>query len=343
MNWLPRPQPPTQLGGGRIQANEPIRWPLALILLPLLPLLLALLAALSPAQSQRLLLPGPEQAVTSQPFRLEAGWLGSPRLQLNAELVADSSIELGLDLLDAAGRVELQLQQQGWRERGSWSEDGESGSYDEGEAELLLLLRPRRSGEHRLRLRLDDYRDAAGRPLQMPLALQLQVRNHSVDGSLLLLTALASAVLVRIFQASVYGDCRQRRHRRVEEDRLGLRLVLGGPGLVCLRLRGRYAAHGASAALARRILKVTLQLRLRDAWGRPLLEQELLLPLQRSGDDAWQVERIQHLRLAQPASVGIWARLAPRPDEPALELEWLELVVEDGIRTPRPVPVSVLP
>jgi hypothetical protein len=342
----PAPSPALPPAAGRSQRGEPIRVPLPLALLPLLPLALALLAALAPVQRQRLLLPDRDRTLLSPPFHLEAGGLGGARIQLRAELPPDSSMELQLDLLDAAGRVELQLQQQGWRERGSWSEDGESGSYDEAQADLLLLLRPRHSGMHRLRLQLTDHRDAAGQPLSGPLALQLEVRNHSVDGPLLLITALAGAVLVRIFQASLAASCRLRRRRRVEGEQLGLRLSLGGPGLVRLRLRGRYGpAAKPTATLPRRLLQVPLQLRLRDARGRSLLEQDLLLPLQRLGDGdggPWQVERILHLSLAQPTSVGIWAQIAPRPAEAALELEWLELMVEDGVRPHQPLPVAVL-
>ncbi|MEB3271209.1 MAG: hypothetical protein VKJ44_06140 [Synechococcus sp.] len=337
---------PSPAAAGWSQGSEPIRVPLPLALLPLLPLALALLAALAPVQRQRLLLPDRDRALLSPPFHLEAGGLGGARIQLRAELLPNSSMELQLDLLDAAGRVELQLQQQGWRERGRWSEDGESGSYDEAQADLLLLLRPRHSGMHRLRLQLTDHRDAAGQPLSGPLALQLEVRNHSVDGPLLLITALTGAVLVGTLQASLAASCRLRRRRRVEGEQLGLRLPLGGPGLVRLRLRGRYGpAAKPTASPPRPIVKVPLQLRLRDARGRSLLEQELLLPLQRLGDGEggpWQVERILHLSLAQPTSVGVWARLAPRPAEAALELEWLELMVEDGVRPRQPLPVAAL-
>ncbi|MFS6827413.1 hypothetical protein [Cyanobium sp. ATX-6F1] len=212
-----------------VQRFAVVRWPLLAALLPLLPLLVLLLTLLLPRERQMLSLVG-DGPVESQPFHLQDGWLGSPRLDLRAELPPNSSLLLDVDLLDAAGQPVLQLSKEGWRELGTWSEEGESGTYDEQDDALTLNLRPRVGGSYRLRLQNQDLLGVAGVPLSDPLLIRLSVENHSVDRPLLLITALVAAVLVVMLWRAVYGDCRLRFHRRFDEATGSERLILGGRG-----------------------------------------------------------------------------------------------------------------
>ena len=112
---------PSPLGGRRDSAL--LLWPLASLLLPLLPLLVLLLSALE--GQRRLVMVVPEgQLVLSAPFELQDGWLGSPRLELTAEIPPNSSIELDVSLLDGTGRTVLNLTKDGWRASGTWAEEG---------------------------------------------------------------------------------------------------------------------------------------------------------------------------------------------------------------------------
>lgn len=326
--------------------EELLRWPQWLWPLSLLPLLILALSALVPPQRQLLLLGAEDQAVLSRPFRLEQGWLGSGRIDLRTELPPDSAMALAVELLDARGAVQLQLTQDGWRETGTWVEDGESGTYDESQSELQLPLRPQRSGDYRLRLVLEDFSDDA-QPQRPPLLrLHLAVHNHRVDAGLLLFTALISALLLRLHVLAETRHCRRRWWRRSDDDRHSLRLEAGGAGLLRLRLRGRYEKPDrVTAPLVETHLQVPLRLRLSDAWGTTLLEHQETVRLQSRGSaDAawWLAEASVHVRLPERTELGIWARLPERPASAALEMEWLELVVEDGVRTPRPVPVFAL-
>lgn len=322
------------------------RWPLLAGLLPLLPLLVLLLAALAPRQRQWLSLDQLEQPLLSRPFQLRSSWLGSPEIRLRSELPPNSSMALAVELLAADGTVLLALDQEGWREIGVWAEDGESGTYDESEAELRLQLRPQQSGEVRLRLRLEALSDAAGRPLPPPLRLQLEVHNHSVDVPLLWITALVTGVLVRLYWVAVYGDCRQRRRLRCDDDRVALRLPVAGPGLLRLQVRARYEEPDQpTTPLPAGPLEVPLRLHVSDGWGTLLAQQEHPLRLQRQGDSDdswWGVSHHQLVRLADSGPLRVWAQLPDPVAGGALELEWIELLVEDGVVTAWPVPVTSL-
>lgn len=322
-----------------------VRWPLLAALLPLLPLAVLLVSLVTPRQRQMLILDA-ATPVFSEPFRLQGGWLGSPRLQLHMDLPANSSVGLDVDLLTASGETVLQLSKEGWRERGTWRQDGESGTYDEGDAALVLALRPPASGMYRLQLVRQQLLGVAGQPLLEPLRLRLSVQNHSVDRGLLLITVACTAVLVRLLWGAVYGDCRLRRRQRSDEPPLGMRLDLGAEGLLRLVVQARYEEpdrlplppHRTPALVSQAPPStVELELRLSDAWGRPLLQENRSVRLHHwsgSEEEWWSLQSRWHLKLSQPGSVRIQVAVPPQLAAGNLELEWLELLVEDGVVTP---------
>lgn len=322
------------------------RWPLLLGLLPLIPLLALLISLLERPQRQ-LIAVAPEASTTGDPLRLESGGFGSPLIKLRAELPVNTAMGLGVELLDAGGVTVLALAKDGWRETGTWSEGGESGRWEESDADVRLSLRPPRSGAYRLRLTLEDLLDTAGRPLESPLLVRVEVRNHSVDAPLLWFTALVTQLMVGIAQGAVYRDCRLRRVLRVEESRLMLRCRLGGAGLLRLAIRARYERPTRDAGPLSTQLQAALQLEVSDALGRSLLSFRRSLPVaaHSSDGDHWlNVNEVLHIKVSEPASLGLKLTLPETiadGGEP-WEIEWLRLVLEDGVLSPRPVAVLML-
>jgi hypothetical protein len=90
---------------------------------------------------------------------------------------------------------------------------------------------------------------------------------------------------------------------------------------------------------------VVLRLHLSDGWGTVLAQLEHPLRLRRQGDSDdswWGVNHGQVFRLPGSGGLRAWAQLPDRLAEGALELEWIELLVEDGVVTAWPVPVTPL-
>lgn len=322
------------------------RWPLLLGLLPLIPLLVLLLSWLEPPQRRQMAVV-PEQPTTSDSLRLESGWFGSPLIKLRAELPVNTSMGLGVELLDAGGATVLELAKDGWRETGTWSEGGETGSWDESDNGVVLSLRPPRSGEYRLRLTLEDLLDTAGRPLESPLLVRVEVRNHSVNAPLLWFTALVTQLMAGIAMRATYRNWRLRKVLRVEESRVLLRCRLGGPGLVRVEVHARYERPSSDAGPLASQLKAALQLEASDALGRSCLSFQCSLPVtpHSSDGDHWlTVEEVLHLKLRERASLGLRLTLPETiadGGEP-WEIEWLRLVLEDGVLSPHPVAVLTL-
>lgn len=108
----------------------------------MVPLLILAASALVPTQRQVIAL-APDEPVLSAPFELRGGYLGFPRISLQAELPPETAMELDADLLDLAGTVVLQFSQEGWRQTVTWVEEGATFTGDESEAAMTVALRPR--------------------------------------------------------------------------------------------------------------------------------------------------------------------------------------------------------
>ncbi len=321
-------------------------WPLASLVLPLLPVLVLALSALE--WPRRLVMVVPEgQRVLSAPFELRDGWLGSPQLMLAAEIPSNSSIELDVALLDASGRTVLALTKDGWRASGTWAEDGESGTWEEGDAGVALDLRPDRNGRFQLAVQLQDLLDEAGRPLPQPVVVRGSVRNHSVDAPLLLFTAVVTLATALVLLRACYGIGRGRWMRRSGDGVSAIRCDAGGSGLVRVGVEARWELPDDDPPLGQPPATATLELQVCDALGRPRLRhRQTLAVAHRSSDgDHWlSARQVMHLRLPEPGSHRFRVQLPEsfRADGDLWELEWLRLTVEDGLRTARPVPVLSL-
>lgn len=320
-----------------------VRWPLLALLLPLLPLAVLALSALEPPQ-RLVLVATEEQPARSEPFELRDGWLGSPRLALEAEIPDNSTVVLGARLLDATGRPVLELFKDGWRESGVWAEGGESGSWQEQDTSLQLQLRPQTSGRFQLEVTLDELLGVSGLPLQAPVTLRGTVRNHSVAAGLLLFTAAITQAIVLCLLVVVYGAARTRRRLRVEEGVAAVRLPLGGPGLVKLVVRARWELADGTKPTCDPPALAPFSLSLTDAAGQRRVDHHATLPVVKhtnDGDHWLTLTQVLHLRLAEPGSyrVRVTVPEAFAPQDDPWEIEWLELVVEDGIRTVFRVPL----
>lgn len=323
-----------------------MRWPLLALLLPLLPLSVLALSALEPPQ-RLVLVATEEQPARSEPFDLRDGWLGSPRIALEAEIPDNSTVELGVRLLDEAGRPVLELFKDGWRESGTWAEGGESGSWQERDTTLQLQLRPQTSGRFQLEVTLDELLGVSGLPLQAPVTLRGTVRNHSVAAALLLYTAAVSQAIVLCLLAAVYGAARSRRRLRVEEGVAALRLPLGGPGLVKLVVRARWELPDGAKPEHDPPALAPFSLSLSDGAGQRRLDHQATLKVCRhtnDGDSWLTLTQTHHLRLAEPGSyrlrVTVPETFSPQGDP--WEIEWLQLSVEDGVKTAFRVPLLPL-
>jgi hypothetical protein len=233
--------------------------------------------------------------------------------------------------------VVLSLSRDGWRETGTWTEDGESGTYDESDTALPLVLRPADPGLHRLRLRLEELSGADGLAITAPVGFQVRLLSHSVNAPLLALTATAALVTSACAWLAIYGHCRRRYSLRLDEGRLRLRAELG-PGLVRLWLRVRYEPE----LEARLPDRVPLRLLVRDGLGNTRLEREEPLGLQAvsgKGEPLRLGMRRLLLRLPERGSYSLLVQVPASLGAARDALERFSLSVEDGVRLPWPQPV----
>lgn len=330
---------PAPLSITPLKSSERPLWPWILWLLPALPLLALLISALEP-QRQLSFRPTAHRSFLSEPFPLDAGSFGSPFLDVRATIPPNSTVSYRLELLDPAGQVVLHWLRDGWRETGTWREEGESGSYDESDTAVPLLLRPAVSGAHRLRLQVEDLRGTNGQPLVEPVSFQARLMRRRVNAPLLVLTAASGLVTSLCAWMAVFGPSRRRHLVPADGGRLQWRADLG-PGLVRLHLQARYQSSTGLFV----VKKLSARFRVRDGFGRIRLERQLPIKLvdnTRSFQSVRQGETRWLLRLSERCNVALQVEVPENPGGHQDSLQRLSLLVEDGVRQALPAPVFEL-
>ena len=327
---------------------RPLRlWPLLSLLIPLLPLL-GTPVQRTQAVQQSLMLATTGEVLLSDPFVLKRTDFGATHLNVSVGLPINSALSLSIELLDSSNKVMLAFDKEGWREVGTWYEDGESGSYDESDNRFMVAFKPNDSGIYRLRFIVDGLEDSAGRPLSASLPLRVSVADQQFNNGLLFWTFLTSTALVLLFLNSMYCQGRRRYGGRVDDllEASGLTRMNYEPGVLMLKLNGRYEVIDgiATSEYKQCSHRMTLQLELDviDGCGSTVYSEKIKMPLvKRSASDEddppyWQLRQKRlYFRNMQMRSLRFRLSMPERID--VLEQEWLDIDLRDRVVTMRPL------
>ena len=224
-----------------IRQQPLLLWPLLSLMIPLWP------GCTAPPPKrellgQELILPSNGEVIFSQPFALDAEAVGATRLFASVGLPVNSAISLTTELLNASDQVVLAFDKEGWRERGTWQEDGQSGIYDESDSYYEVLFKPNQSGQYRLRFAVDGLEDQTGKALVAQLPLRVNVQDRQVDHGLAIWTFWISLGIVCMFLNSIYCQGRRRYGGRIDdllETSVFTRMDYER-GVIMIKLKARY-------------------------------------------------------------------------------------------------------
>lgn len=324
-----------------------------LLLWPLLSLLIPLWPGCSPPEpkrellNQELILPSNGEVKFSEPFVLDADAVGATRLFASVGLPVNSAISLTTELLNASNQVVLAFDKEGWRERGIWQEDGESGVYDESDSYYEVLFKPNESGSYRLRFAVDGLEDQAGQAIMVQLPLRVDVQDRRVDQGLANWTFWISLGIVAMFLNSIYCQGRRRHGGRIDdlcETSMFTRMNYER-GVIMIKMTGRFELLSGidleSYKRTSRSIKLPLSMEIMDGSGAVLQSETINLYLNKKSasdeDDPpfWQFKK--RLFFYNPRLRNLRFRLSIPERIGSLEQEWIDFELRDRIVSMRPL------
>ena len=329
-----------------IRQQPLLLWPLLSLMIPLWP------GCTAPPPNrellgQELILPSNGEVIFSQPFVLDAEAVGATRLFASIGLPVNSAISLTTELLNASNEVVLAFDKEGWRERGTWQEDGESGIYDESDSYYEVLFKPNQSGQYRLRFAVDGLEDQAGQALVAQLPLRVNVQDRQVDHGLGIWTFWISLGIVFMFLNSIYCQGRRRHGGRIDdllETSVFTRMNYE-QGVIMIKMKGRYELLSYVKSDAYKKIsssfKLPLSLEIIDGNGSVLQSEKITLYLlKKSANDEddppyWQFKKQLFFYNPQLRSLRFRLSIPERID--CVEQEWIDFDLRDRIVSMRPL------
>ena len=324
-----------------------------LLLWPLLSLLIPPWAEISPPMANRqlldqeLTLPSTGVVRLSEPFVLDAETFGATRLYARVGLPVNAAVSLSTELLNASDEVVLAFDKEGWRERGTWQEEGQTGTYDESDSYYKVLIKPKQSGQYRLRFAVDGLEDQAGNTLQAKLPLRVDVRDRQIDSGLMGWAYWLSLGIIIMFLNSIYCQGRRRFGGRIDDllEASSFTRMNYEKGVIMVKMSGRFEiTYRMESHLWKKLPKkerLPLNLEIIDGNGSIVNSEQINIFLTRKSasdeDDPpyWKFKK--RLFFYNPKLQSLKFRLKMPEQVGMLEQEWLDFDLRDRIVSMRPL------
>ncbi|MAR06168.1 MAG: hypothetical protein CL862_03595 [Cyanobium sp. NAT70] len=244
--------------------------PLLVLLLPLTVLITYCGSDSSEYRRVEATLNKPLQPVITEPFALKASDSRGTRLNFYYDLPQDTSLSLSAELLDSNDKVLLHFDQEGWRETGTWYEEGYSGTYDQSDTYFWVQFKPKLTGDYRLKLQSDYFLGKDGQPVVASVPVLIQIGGMPLDQSVLLATLVVSGILAFLFLSLSYSSRPRWQTRSGDIDSASRQSRMDyDAGLICLEVDGAYdyGSQGKWTLFQTNTYDITMQIRVIDALG----------------------------------------------------------------------------
>jgi hypothetical protein len=296
---------------------------------------------------QELTLPSTGEVKFSKDFVLDEEAVGATRLYAKVGLPVNSALSLSTELLNASNEVVLAFDKEGWRERGTWNEDGQSGIYDESDSYYEVFIKPNQSGQYRLRFAVDGLEDQAGNALQAQLPLRVDVQDRRIDEGLISWTNLISFGIILMFLNSIYCQGRRRFGGRIDDllEASSCTRMNYEKGVIMIKIVGRYEiAWKMESSLWKKIPRkerIPLNLEIIDGNGAVVNSEQINICLTKKSasdeDDPpyWHFQK--RLFFYNPKLQSLRFRLSMPERVGSIEQEWLDFDLRDRIVSMRPL------
>ena len=296
--------------------------------------------------NQELILPSTGEVRFSKPFVLEANATGAVQLVGWVGLPVNAAVSISTELLNESDEVVLAFDKEGWRERGTWQEDGQTGIYDESDNSYKVVFKTNKSGQYRLRFAVDGLEDQAGRPLNANLPLRVDIQDQKIDQGLSNWSFWISLAIVLLFLNSIYCQGRRRFGGRIDDllDASSFTRMNYEKGVIMLKLIGRFEVlprYESSHKIIKRSIAVPLNLDIVDGYGKVIYQEKVRIYLKKTAsndeDDPPYWKFKSRLFFFNPKQQSLRFRLSMPEKTDHLEQEWIDFDLRDRIVTMRPL------
>lgn len=261
--------------------------------------------------------------------------IGALRIDAEAKLPANRWVTYEIQILDPAGKVLTSGLKQAWRETGTWSEEGESGTWDESDTDagLALKTKDKQAQSIRVAIQVLEAGDTAGSDWDGPVDIRLEIHDGSIDIRYLWMGFFGTLAMAIITTVSVGQSGKKVISKRMEDSDVGDRATLGGAKSLI-----QVQVMITSDETTPRSLRVNLAIR--NADGVTIHQKQTSVPVRLVYDDgdldSGHSKFEDYFVLSPRDSYGFYVEVTPDQS-----IDRTHLVIKEHVKTQKAVEVTV--
>lgn len=273
----------------------------------------------------------PEDTAALPPVPLQKTAIGALRIEAEANIPANRWLTFELQVLDRQGTLLASVVKQAWHESGTWSEEGETGVWQESDTLGGLDIRTSQSEPLTVAVHVLEYTDTAGIEIDEPVSVVVSVRNGVLDSRYFWAGLIGSSLLAVCSVLAVPMSGKKVIDKSMPDSDIGDRVVLGGAGQL-LRMTLKIESDETSPPV------LQAQVYIKDSQGEQIYAQAHAVKLNLKREEG-KVEsatgQLTLFFLLEPRrSYGFYVEVTP--DGP---VDKTYLRVLEGAKTLQPVPL----
>jgi hypothetical protein len=277
----------------------------------------------------------PDTSVAIPPLRLVPQPIGATRITASAELGNNQWVAYEIQIKDQQGKMIASAIKQGWKESGTWYEDGESGSWAETDTQGVIDFRGISSETIIIAVDVLDYTDTAGAALEQPVPIKLVIETGVVDDRYLWAGAVGTAFFAALTLISVPHSGKKVLAKSIPDSEISDRITCGGVDQL-LRVQIKVAADSTAPDF------VHARLIINDDQGEKLCDERHRINLGKLKNDNGKVRSANgsltcFFVLNPRGSYGFYLEITPDAS-----IDRTTLTLREGSRSLFPIPVTFL-
>lgn len=267
----------------------------------------------------------PEDTEALPPVQVTPSAVGALRIDAEANIPQNRWLTFEIQVLDSQGNLLASAIKQAWHESGTWSEEGETGVWQESDLLSGLDLQSTQPEPLTVAIHVLEYTDSAGQDVAQPVPVRVTVRNGVVDSRYFWVGLIGTSVLALGSLLAVPVTGTKIIDKTMPDSDIAERLVLGGPNKL-LRVTVKIAADETSPA------SLQIHLSVKDSQGEQIYTQRHPVKLtfkREDGKVAGATGALTLFFLLEPRrSYGFYIEVSP--DGP---VDKTQLIVREGAKT----------
>jgi hypothetical protein len=272
-----------------------------------------------------------DEIVKLEPVQFSTNSIGAMSIDAEAQIAANEWVTFEIQLLDQSGKIVAAGIKEGWRETGSWYEDGESGTYDESDTLGGMDVKAKKDEKLTVAIALLEYGTVQGTDIDKPVSFQVTVKSGVMDVGYFWFGTIGSFLLWLSTMIAAKKSGKKVINEKINDSDPTGRAIVGGENKL-VRLKVEIEADETSPN------QLEVCLFVNDAYGEQIFAESVLVNVNVQKENGKFQKATAKLNryfvFPQAASYGFHVEV--HPDEP---IDRTKLIVKDGAKTLFPVEV----